>query len=109
MGESRAPLKDIVAGLDASLPLLLLDHQPVRLEEARQNGIDLEVSGHTHAGQLFPLNLINQLVWELYWGYRVKGKTHYYVSCGAGTWGPPVRTGSRPEVVDIHLIFAPRH
>lgn len=105
-GEKRMPLKDIAAGCDASLPLILLDHQPVRLGEAAQNGIDLEISGHTHAGQLFPLNLINQLVWEVYWGYRLKGKTHYYVSCGAGTWGPPVRTGSYPEIVQIRLIFA---
>jgi predicted MPP superfamily phosphohydrolase len=107
MGEKRLPLKDIAAGCDPSLPLILLDHQPAHLQEAAQNGIDLQISGHTHAGQLFPLNLVNQLVWELYWGYRVKGKTQYYVSCGAGTWGPPVRTGSYPEVVQIRLKFRP--
>ncbi len=105
-GEMRTPLKDIAAGCDTGLPLILLDHQPVKLEEAARNGIDLQVSGHTHAGQLFPLNLINQLVWEVYWGYSRKGKTQYYVSCGAGTWGPPVRTGSRPEIVEIRLTFA---
>ncbi len=102
----RTPLKDIAAGCDPALPLILLDHQPVKLEEASRNGIDLQISGHTHAGQLFPLNLINQLVWEVYWGYSRKGKTQYYVSCGAGTWGPPVRTGSRPEIVEIRLTFA---
>jgi predicted MPP superfamily phosphohydrolase len=105
-GERRTPLKDIVAGCDSALPLILLDHQPLRLEEAARNGIDLQVSGHTHAGQLFPLNLINQLVWEVYWGYSRKGKTQYYVSCGAGTWGPQVRTGSYPEIVEIRLAFA---
>ena len=96
----------IPPGSDPSSPLTLLDHQPLRLEEAAQNGIDFQISGHTHAGQLFPLNLINQLVWEVYWGYARKGKTHYYVSCGAGTWGPPVRTGSYPEIVEIRLRFA---
>jgi uncharacterized protein len=105
-GEARTPLKDIAAGCDPALPLILLDHQPVKLGEAARNGIDLQISGHTHAGQLFPLNLINQLVWEVYWGYSRKGKTQYYVSCGAGTWGPPVRTGSRPEIVEIKLTFA---
>lgn len=105
-GERRTPLGDIVAACDPALPLILLDHQPVRLEEAAQNGIDLEISGHTHAGQLFPLNLINQLVWEVYWGYSRKEKTQYYVSCGAGTWGPPVRTGSAPEIVEIRIKFA---
>jgi predicted MPP superfamily phosphohydrolase len=107
-GEKRTPLKDIAAGCDPSLPIILLDHQPLKLEEAAQNGIDLQISGHTHAGQLFPLNLINQLVWEVYWGYSLKGKTHYYVSCGAGTWGPPVRTGSYPEIVEVRLSFAGR-
>ena len=105
-GERRTPLKDIAAGCDRALPLVLLDHQPLRLEEAAQNGIDLQISGHTHAGQLFPLNLINQLVWKVYWGYSRKGRTQYYVSCGAGTWGPPVRTGSYPEIVQIRLTFA---
>jgi len=105
-GEKRTPLKDITAGCDPAFPLIVLDHQPLRLEEAAQNGIDLQISGHTHAGQLFPLNLINQLVWEVYWGYSLKGRTHYYVSCGAGTWGPPVRTGSYPEIVQIRLSFA---
>jgi uncharacterized protein len=105
-GEKRIPLKDVAAGCDPALPLILLDHQPLRLEEAAQNGIDLQISGHTHAGQLFPLNLINQLVWEVYWGSSRKGKTQYYVSCGAGTWGPPVRTGSYPEIVQIRLTFA---
>jgi uncharacterized protein len=107
-GERRTPLKDIAAGCDPALPLILLDHQPLRLEEAAQNGIDLQVSGHTHAGQLFPLNLINQLVWEVYWGYTRKGNTHYYVSCGVGTWGSPVRTGSYPEIVEVRLTFAAR-
>jgi len=106
-GETRKPLREIAAVCDPALPLIVIDHQPVRLEEAARNGVDLQVSGHTHAGQLFPLNLINQLVWEVYWGYRRKGATQYYVSCGAGTWGPPVRTGSHPEIVEIRLSFAP--
>ncbi len=104
-GEKRTPLKDIAGGCDPALPLILLDHQPLKLEEAARNGIDFQISGHTHAGQLFPLNLINQLVWEVYWGYSRKGGTQYYVSCGAGTWGPPVRTGSHPEIVEIRLTF----
>jgi predicted MPP superfamily phosphohydrolase len=104
-GEKRTPLPEILRACDPALPLILLDHQPLRLDEAAQNGIDLEISGHTHAGQLFPLDLINKLVWDLNWGYRQKESTHYYVSCGAGTWGPPVRTGSYPEIVQIRLVF----
>lgn len=105
--ESRLPIRDILAkhGFDDRLPVILLDHQPVHLEEASQAGVDLQLSGHTHAGQLFPLDIINRIFWELNWGYLRKGNTQYYVTSGVGTWGPPVRTGSRPEIVRIRLTF----
>jgi predicted MPP superfamily phosphohydrolase len=105
--EPRLPIRDILAkrGFDDSLPLILLDHQPAHLEEASQAGIDLQLSGHTHAGQIFPLDIINRLVWELNWGSLRKGNTQYYVTSGVGTWGPPVRTGSSAEVVRIRLSF----
>jgi hypothetical protein len=105
--ERRMPIRDILekTGADPKLPIILLDHQPVRLVEAVDAGIDLQLSGHTHAGQLFPLNLINKKIWEKYWGYLRKGKTQYYISCGVGTWGPPVRTGSIPEIVRIKVSF----
>ncbi|MGA2533242.1 MAG: metallophosphoesterase [Candidatus Aminicenantales bacterium] len=109
-GEPRMPIGEIMrrGGVDPRLPLILLDHQPIRLEQAEQSGIDLQLSGHTHAGQLFPINLINKAVYEQNWGSLVKGKTHYYVSCGVGTWGPPVRTGSVPEILRIRLTFRER-
>lgn len=103
--EQRVPIREILRryDVDENLPLILLDHQPLRLREAEEAGIDLQLSGHTHAGQLFPLNLINKRVWELNQGYLRKGSTQYYVTPGVGTWGPPVRTGSRPEIVRIAL------
>ncbi len=106
-GETRLAIRDILArdGLDDSLPLILLDHQPAHLEQAEQAGVSLQLSGHTHAGQIFPLDIINRMVWELNWGSLTKGSTQYYVSSGVGTWGPPVRTGSRPEIVRITLVF----
>ncbi len=106
-GEKRMPLATIMstAGVDRARPVILLDHQPLRLDEAREAGIDLQLSGHTHAGQLFPLNLINKRLYEQNWGYLRKGGTQYYVSCGVGTWGPPVRTGSTPEIMKITLTF----
>lgn len=105
--ESRLSIHEILekAGLEPGLPTILLDHQPLRLQEAEEAGIDLELCGHTHAGQLFPFNLINKKVWELHWGYLKKGRTQYYVSCGVGTWGPPVRTCSIPEIVRIKVSF----
>lgn len=100
----RKPLKELVEGLDRSLPLILLDHQPFKLENAENNGIDLQLSGHTHHGQLWPFNFITNMVYEVSWGYKQKGSTHVYVSSGFGGWGPPIRLGNRPEVVHITLI-----
>lgn len=108
-GEKRMSLKEIIEkdGVDLNLPVIVLDHQPLNLEEAEKTGVDLQLSGHTHAGQLFPLNLINKLVYEKNWGYLKKGHTHIYVSSGSGTWGPAVRTGSRSEIVLLKLFFNP--
>ena len=105
MGDKRKPLGEIMQGVDRSLPTILMDHQPFHLEEAEKEGIDLQVSGHTHAGQLFPITLINKGMYEQYWGYWRRGKTQYYISCGAGTWGMPVRTGSVSEIVKINVTF----
>ena len=104
-GKKRKKLTELVKDIDISKPVILMDHQPFALNEAQENNVDLQVSGHTHYGQMWPLNYITDLVYELAWGYKTKGNTHYYVSCGAGGWGPPIRTGSRPEVVNIRMIF----
>jgi hypothetical protein len=101
----RKSLKELVDSSDKNLPLILMDHTPFHLEEAMENGIDLQVSGHTHNGQMFPINLIVSRIYEQSWGYLKKGRTQYYVSSGVGTWGPPVRTGSRSEIVNIKIKF----
>ncbi len=105
MGTGRKALEEICSGVDRTLPLILMDHQPFHLEEARKCGIDLQISGHTHNAQLFPLNLFYGLIYEKSYGYLKKGNTNVVVSCGAGTWGPPVRTNSISEVVHIRLHF----
>lgn len=106
--ETRLSIEGILnnSGFARDLPVVVLDHQPVRLEEADKAGAALQISGHTHDGQIFPFGLINKLIYELNWGYLRKGATHYYVTSGAGTWGPPVRIGSRAEVVRIRLSFS---
>ena len=104
-GKDRKPLEDIMESVDKSYPIILLDHTPFALNEAQNNGVDLQLSGHTHHGQIFPANLITKMIYEMSWGYLKKGNTQYYVSCGAGTWGPRVRLGSRSEVVNINLRF----
>ena len=104
--EKRKSLSSILSNKDKNLPIIMMDHQPFNLEQAQQNGIDLQLSGHTHNGQLWPANYIVDKIYEVAWGYKLINKTHYYVSCGVGGWGPPVRTGSRPEIVNIKLRFA---
>lgn len=105
-GKERKPLKELIDKVDRSMPIILMDHQPYKLEEAVQNNIDLQLSGHTHHAQMWPLNFITKKIYEVSWGYKKKGNTHFYVSCGAGTWGPPVRIGNTPEIMDIALTIA---
>ncbi|MFH1197941.1 MAG: metallophosphoesterase [bacterium] len=104
-GKTRKNLAEIMKNVDKTIPIILMDHQPFGLPEAQNNGIDLQLSGHTHHGQLFPFNFITEMIYEVSWGYKQKGNTQYYVSCGAGGWGPPVRTGSTPEIVNIKIKF----
>jgi uncharacterized protein len=104
-GKKRKSLDEIVKQVDKNSPLILMNHQPTELDESVKNEIDLQLSGHTHDGQLFPLNYITKLIFELSSGYMKKGQTHFYVSTGVGTWGPPVRIGNSPEIVNIKLTF----
>ncbi len=100
-------LPEILEGADPSKPILLLDHQPVRFAEGVTAGIDLQLSGHTHHGQIWPLQFFTKRIFDLSWGYKRTGNTHFYVSSGYGSWGPPVRIGNRPELVSITLEFTP--
>lgn len=98
-------LSTILAGVDTSFPLILLKHQPTQLEEAEAAGVDLQLSGHTHQGQMFPNQYITSRVFEKDWGYLQKGSLQLIVSSGFGTWGPPIRIGNKPEIVDILITF----
>jgi predicted MPP superfamily phosphohydrolase len=102
----RRSLDDLMTEVDVSCPVILMDHQPFRLDEAERAMVDVQLSGHTHHGQIWPFNFITQKVYEVSWGYKKKGGTHVYVSSGVGTWGPPVRTGNRPEIVHLVLTFS---
>lgn len=105
-GRKRLPLDSLIAEADTLKPVVLLDHQPFHLEESAAKGVDLELSGHTHNGQIWPLNYMTAMIYELSYGYLKKGHTHFIVSSGYGLWGPRVRLGSRSEILLINLIFA---
>lgn len=102
--KNRCSVASLVEPLDSSKVIILLDHQPYNLDEAQKCGVDLQLSGHTHNGQMWPLNLIIRSMYELGHGYMQKEKTHYYVSSGFGTWGPRIRFGSRAELLVIDLV-----
>ena len=104
-GKRRLGLEELMSSVDRKCPVILMDHQPFRLEEAVAQGVDIQLSGHTHAGQLWPVNFIIDAIYEVGWGYKKLGTTHIYVSKGVGTWGPPVRIGNRPEIVNLRLRF----
>jgi Predicted phosphohydrolases len=107
-GESRKSLPEILKAVpeeQRALPLLVLDHQPRHLEEAENAGAVLQLSGHTHYGQLWPFNLIVDAFYENARGLSARNDTRYIVSVGAGTWGPPLRNTARPEVLLINLKF----
>lgn len=99
----RADLLSIVNGIDNNKFTILLDHQPNNLDAAVDSGIDLQLSGHTHHGQIFPGSLITNKLFEVSHGYKQKGNTHVYVSSGLGIWGGKFRIGTQSEYVVIDL------
>lgn len=108
-GGERLELSQIMSRIDATrLPVILMDHQPFNLDEAEQTGVDLQFSGHTHQGQLFPNNYITNAIYEQDRGYLRKDNLQVIVSSGFGTWGPPIRIGNRPEVVNVTVHFSQR-
>ena len=96
-------LEKAVAGRDPEHAAVLLAHQPRAVEEAIDKGIGLQLSGHTHGGQLVPMTGLVAALWRYSAGlYRV-GDGHVYVHRGTGFWGPPMRIGSPPEIAAITL------
>ena len=86
--------------IDKSKPSILLKHQPSRLDIAARAGISLQISGHTHKAQVFPLNIFSHLIFKGYdYGLKMFGNMSEYTSSGVGSWGPPLRVGSNSEIV----------
>jgi hypothetical protein len=105
-GKERTNLSDLMAKADTSKPVIMLDHQPFHLDEVAKAGVDLQLSGHTHNGQMWPLNYVTKRIYELSYGFLKKGNTNFIVSSGYGLWGPRVRSGSRSEVVLVNITFS---
>ncbi|MBQ7097515.1 MAG: metallophosphoesterase [Clostridia bacterium] len=94
----------VLADVDKNLPVLVMDHNPSNIDEYG-NEVDLIVSGHTHKGQIFPGNLITNMIYTVDYGHYRKNSDspHVVVTSGLGTWGMPMRVGTKSEIVSIKL------
>lgn len=93
-----------MSGFDPQKPSILLWHIPTQIEAAKKAGISLQLSGHTHNGQLFPFGFVTKLIFKGYdYGYKKEGNYSIYTSSGLGGWGPPMRTEKTSEIVEIKL------
>ena len=98
----RKPVKDLVAAthhLSPSTYTIVLDHQPYNLDRAEAAGVDFQLSGQTHRGQVWPISWITDHIYECSWGSLQRGKTQFYVSSGIGIWGGKFRIGTQSEYV----------
>jgi predicted MPP superfamily phosphohydrolase len=90
--------------VDRDKPIILLRHEPRRLDDGAFLGADLVLCGHTHNGQIWPLNYLIYFFYDYAVGLHKRDDTWIYISCGAGTWGPPYRIGSTAEIVEFRLV-----
>ena len=98
-----ANMSRALEGRDETKPVVLLAHQPVHFDQAREHRVDLQISGHTHGGQIFPFGLLTRLVQPFVSGLHRRGDSQIYVSSGTGYWGPPMRIAAPSEITLIEL------
>lgn len=103
-GSKGPDLDAAIKGCDPSKPMILLFHRPINFDQAVQKGVDLQLSGHSHAGQIPPIDLFVLLYYKYPAGLYKKNESFIYTSSGTGYWGPPMRFLSRNEIVKITLI-----
>lgn len=102
----RASTEEILDGIDREKYIILADHQPVEAEENSEQGVDLEISGHTHAGQVWPVGILSELAGILNYGEYQEGACKVIVSSGFTGWGYPIRTEEHCEYVVINIESA---
>ncbi len=93
----RKPIKDLMD--NKNLYSIVLDHQPYNLDRAEAAGVDFQLSGHTHRGQVWPISWITDRIYECSWGSHQRGNTQFYISSGIGIWGGKFRIGTQSEYV----------
>lgn len=101
----RKTAEELINKVPSGLPVIVLDHRPTEFEQISSAGADLSFSGHTHKGQLFPLNFYLERIYELSYGHVKKINTDFFVSSGIRLWGLPVRTTGKSEIVVVNVNF----
>jgi len=104
----RKNLPEILEGIDRSLPVIVINHEPHYLAQESDEKVDVALYGHTHNGQIFPYNLVIGMLYEVGHGYKKKDDTHIYVTSGLGLSGPQYRIGTISEIVVLNLKFGNR-
>ncbi len=102
----RKTPQEITENMDKTKPIILIDHQPRELHELAQAKIDLDLSGHTHNGQVFPGTILTKLMWENPYGYKKINSFNSIVTSGVGLYGPNMRVGTIAEIVNIKVNFS---
>jgi predicted MPP superfamily phosphohydrolase len=103
MGEPKPDFEGLISKLDPRKPSILLYHPPRGFEKAAEGHVGLQLSGHTHGAQIFPIRPVAQIWFPYLRGLHHLQESYLYVSRGVGTGGPPMRLGSPPEIVQIRL------
>ena len=101
----RKSIEELTADLDQTKPLFVMNHEPDELKEDDKAGVDVLFSGHTHAGQFFPLTIVQPFAWKNYWGVRQIGDMYSIVTSGVGVYGPNIRVGTDSEIMVVTVHF----
>jgi predicted MPP superfamily phosphohydrolase len=102
---TRKTTEELLNGMQNNLPIIMLDHRPSDFGNVSRMNVDVQVSGHTHNGQLFPFNYITSNMYDLSWGYKKMNTTHFFVTSGLQAWGPAVKTTGTSEIMVIDIDF----
>ena len=105
ISERKSP-QEITQDMDKTRPIIVIDHQPRELAALAAAGVDIDLCGHTHDGQMFPGNLVVRPFWENFYGYLQKGSMHNIVTSGVGLFGPNMRVGTKAEICPITVHFS---
>lgn len=103
--EKRKTPEEVTADLDKTKPILVMEHEPKEIEELEKAGADMQLSGHTHDGQIWPGTWLIKCFWKNPYGYMKEGNLHSIVTSGVGIYGPAMRVDSKSEICEIHVSF----